>query len=111
MGSNTTEGRLAELLLLWEELRDQGRETTLEEFCRECPEMIPLLGPRIEQLRLWDRFQGDTPRPEPDAPAPDLRRLPDEARPVLRRDVDDERAAARDALRLPGVRAGREEDT
>ena len=33
----TTDPRLSELLLQWEELNEQGRPISVEELCRDCP--------------------------------------------------------------------------
>lgn len=32
--------RLVDLLLRWEELRDQGQSVRPEELCRDCPELL-----------------------------------------------------------------------
>jgi serine/threonine-protein kinase len=42
--------RLADLLLRWEELRDQGRSVSAEELCRDSPELLPELRRRIQAL-------------------------------------------------------------
>ena len=39
--------RLADLLLRWEELRDQGQTLSARELCPECPEMAEELDCRI----------------------------------------------------------------
>src|SRR5262249_40752435 len=41
-----------ELLLGWEELQDQGRSITLEDYCREWPELRDELRQRIAELQL-----------------------------------------------------------
>jgi serine/threonine-protein kinase len=43
--------RLEDLLLLWEELSEQGRPATPEELCRECPELLDELRRRIQALQ------------------------------------------------------------
>ncbi len=43
--------RLEDLLLRWEELREQGQSITPEELCRECPELLVELRRRIEALQ------------------------------------------------------------
>ena len=35
-----TDPRVSDLLLDWEELREQGRPVSLEELCRDCPELL-----------------------------------------------------------------------
>jgi serine/threonine protein kinase len=42
---------ISELLLRWDELREQGREVTAAELCRDCPDLAPELARRIEVLR------------------------------------------------------------
>ena len=41
--------RLEDLLGRWEDLRRQGRAASLEELCRDCPE---LRAPRAESAKL-----------------------------------------------------------
>lgn len=43
--------RIAELLEKWEEAADQGEELSVEELCRECPELIEELRWRITALK------------------------------------------------------------
>lgn len=51
--------RLAELLLEWEEGRDQGREITAAELCRDCPELASQLERRIRALDAMAWLEGD----------------------------------------------------
>jgi serine/threonine protein kinase/tetratricopeptide (TPR) repeat protein len=46
--------RLDELLLLWEELRDQGQYRAAEELCSTCPELAGELARRIALLHGFD---------------------------------------------------------
>jgi WD40 repeat protein/tRNA A-37 threonylcarbamoyl transferase component Bud32 len=46
-----SEARLDELLLRWEELREQGRDVSAEELCRDHPELRETLRRRIDVLR------------------------------------------------------------
>src|SRR6266542_1376408 len=48
MGSDE---RLDELLLRWEELADGGRDVSIDELCRDCPELIDELRRRVDGLR------------------------------------------------------------
>ena len=70
----TTDDTLAELLLRWEELHEQGRDVSAEELCRDCPQLAAALADRIRALRVtaWmdgpDDDDGGTP---PDPPGPD----------------------------------------
>ena len=50
----TDEERLAELLLQWEEILEQGRDVSAEELCRECPELVQELSQRIAALKAID---------------------------------------------------------
>jgi WD40 repeat protein len=42
--------RVSELLLRWEELRDQGQPASPEELCQDCPEQMPELRRLIQDL-------------------------------------------------------------
>lgn len=48
----TDEDRLADLLLRWEELHEQGRDVSAEELCRDCPHLAPDLARRINALKV-----------------------------------------------------------
>jgi serine/threonine protein kinase len=53
--------RVQELLLRWEELREQGRSVTVEELCSTCPELAEELGRRLADLRrLVPLLEGTT---------------------------------------------------
>jgi serine/threonine protein kinase len=43
--------RLADLLIRWEELRDQGREVSAADLCQDCPSLAEPLARRIAALR------------------------------------------------------------
>ena len=43
--------RISELLLQWDELREQGRHVSVDELCRDCPELLPEAEPAIAVLR------------------------------------------------------------
>jgi serine/threonine-protein kinase len=42
--------RVLDLLLRWEEGREQGQSLTPEELCRDCPELLPEVRQRLQQL-------------------------------------------------------------
>jgi serine/threonine-protein kinase len=46
----TDEAHLGDLLLRWEELREQGQPATAEELCRDCPELLPQLQEQVRAL-------------------------------------------------------------
>src|SRR5262245_35905225 len=46
---------ISELLLRWEELRDQGQSITAEELCRECPELLNEVRRRMQALEAMYR--------------------------------------------------------
>jgi hypothetical protein len=48
--------RLTDLLLQWEELREQGRPVSAEELCRDCPELLDEVRRR---LRFLDAVRPD----------------------------------------------------
>jgi serine/threonine protein kinase len=74
----TDKHRLSELLLRWEEGREQGRDMPAGELCRECPELEPDLAAAIADLRrvVWLDDADDGPAPDAEEPS----RLPPAAR-------------------------------
>lgn len=52
--SNTPASILADLLLRWEELRDEGQNPSPEELCTKCPELTEELRRRIQVLKRMD---------------------------------------------------------
>jgi tRNA A-37 threonylcarbamoyl transferase component Bud32 len=68
----TNADRLADLLLRWEKLHEQGQETSAEELCRDCPHLAPRLAERIHALKVtaWMETpdEGGGTRPEPPGP-------------------------------------------
>jgi serine/threonine-protein kinase len=70
MATDPIEARLGDLLLTWEELREQGHDPTPEEVCAECPELAGELRRRIEALRsVGRRFDSQATRTLESAPA------------------------------------------
>jgi WD40 repeat protein/tetratricopeptide (TPR) repeat protein len=59
--------RLSDLLLRWEKLREQGREITAEELCRDCPEQTPEVDRRLTALRAVYRALDTASNPPEDA--------------------------------------------
>jgi WD40 repeat protein len=59
--------RLEDLLLEWEERREQGREAAAEELCRHCPELLNDLKRHIEALKAMDWLLGPELMEEPTA--------------------------------------------
>lgn len=56
----TTDDTLAELLLRWEELHEQGQELSAADLCRDCPQLAALLARRIDALKAtaWMEDRG-----------------------------------------------------
>jgi hypothetical protein len=54
--------RLVELLLRWEELRDQGQLLSAEELCRDCPDLLEEVRRRLKNLRSWPRSAARMPK-------------------------------------------------
>jgi serine/threonine protein kinase len=52
----TTEERLEDLLLRWQELYDLGRDAPVSELCRDCPELSAELARRIDAVRRMERL-------------------------------------------------------
>jgi hypothetical protein len=57
--------RVEDLLLRWEQLREQGRSVSAEELCGDCPELLPDLRQRIEALAAMNRALATLPLGEP----------------------------------------------
>jgi serine/threonine protein kinase len=60
--------QVSELLLRWQELRQQGRNPPAEELCADCPELIPPLRQQIQAMQsmeavlgLHEKAQGEPP--------------------------------------------------
>src|SRR5271157_4885900 len=52
--TDSDDPRLAELLLRWEDLHDEGRSVPADELCSSCPELAGELARRIALLRKMD---------------------------------------------------------
>lgn len=72
----TDDDLLADLLLRWEELHEEGQEASAEELCRDCPHLAPTLAERIHALKVtaWMEAQDDDDSTQPDPPGPDAPR-------------------------------------
>jgi len=57
--------RVAQLLVRWDELREQGQEVHPEKLCADSPELLDELQGQIQRLRSMDWL--DTPMDEPPA--------------------------------------------
>jgi tetratricopeptide (TPR) repeat protein len=68
------EDLLADLLVRWEELHQQGREVSAEELCRDCPHLADELARRIEALKVtsWldQPIEAISIQTEPSQPSP-----------------------------------------
>jgi hypothetical protein len=60
-----TDPRVSELLLRWQELRQEGRIVTAAELCADCPELAGELERRMETVDDWEAFLGTTDDEEP----------------------------------------------
>jgi hypothetical protein len=47
---------LRDLLLCYEERREEGQAVSPEALCQACPELLPALEERIQQLKTWNRL-------------------------------------------------------
>jgi hypothetical protein len=70
----TDEGRLKELLLRWQQSLAGGREESVEDLCRDCPELAGELRRRIGILRRMSDFvqRLQSGNPPPPVPSPAL---------------------------------------
>src|SRR5690349_2694916 len=66
--ANTTS--VSDLVLRWQELRDQGRSVSAEELCADRPEQLEELKRQIEALRSMQRFLGTSGGGPPGAATP-----------------------------------------
>ncbi|HYT90203.1 MAG TPA: serine/threonine protein kinase, partial [Gemmataceae bacterium] len=72
-------GQLSELLLRWEEQREQGRDVSPEELCRDCPHLLEEVRREIRGLEgLYERLDlARTAETLPDSPvSPSLPHFP-----------------------------------
>jgi serine/threonine protein kinase len=59
----TREAQLGDLLMRWEELRQQGKSVAAEDLCADTPELRDELCRRIEALKALDQVLAITPQP------------------------------------------------
>ena len=59
----TREALLGDLLMRWEELRQQGKSVAAEDLCTDTPELRDELHRRIEALKALDQVLAITPQP------------------------------------------------
>ena len=52
------EKNLPELILRWQELREQGQSVTPEGLCADCPELLTPLKKRLDALAAMEGFLG-----------------------------------------------------
>ncbi len=52
MTPESHEDRLADLLIRWEELQEQGQDIAAAELCQDCPHLAPELARRIHALKV-----------------------------------------------------------
>jgi serine/threonine protein kinase len=62
-----TDPRVSELLLRWQELRQEGQTVTAADLCAGCPELAEELRRRMETVDYWEGFLGAE---EEEAPGP-----------------------------------------
>src|SRR5688572_27812668 len=63
------ESHASSLLLHWQELRERGLSPSPEELCHDCPELLPNLRQKIEQLVRMEALAGALgPSVKPEAP-------------------------------------------
>jgi serine/threonine protein kinase len=61
--------QVSELLLRWQELRQQGRNLTADELCADCPELVAELRQQIQALESMEAILGLGHEAEAEAPA------------------------------------------
>jgi serine/threonine protein kinase len=65
-----TDPRVSELLLRWQELRQEGQTVTAADLCAGCPELAEELKRRMETVDYWEGFLGAEEEEEAAAPVP-----------------------------------------
>jgi serine/threonine protein kinase len=65
-----TDLRVDELLLRWQELRQEGQAVTAADLCAECPELAEELRGRMERVDYWEGFLGTGEEEEASGPVP-----------------------------------------
>lgn len=63
MPGEISEDRLEDLLLRWEECRQEGREVSAETLCADCPEHVDALRRMMDDLRALDALLDDQDDP------------------------------------------------
>ncbi len=103
----THEDRLAELLLDWEELFEQGQDKTAEELCWNCPELKDELAERIAKLKLMNWVKKSRPLTGNQRPAGKELKEPEIPKkyPKIRREPGAEPIPGYRLLQLMGVGA------
>src|SRR4051794_12810317 len=61
---DSSQGRIDELLLRWDEAQERGEELTIAELCRDCPDLEPELRRRTQVLAAWEGFVDTAPATE-----------------------------------------------
>jgi hypothetical protein len=61
---------MSELVLRWQEMRDQGRSVSAEELCAGCPEQLEELKRQIEALQSMQQFLDTSAGGAPSAATP-----------------------------------------
>jgi hypothetical protein len=90
--------RLAELLLRWEELHEQGQSVSPDELCSTCPELAEELGRRIGILRQLDPLLEGTTTAADGPPRPAAAVAPSRESATARAEFRDLRFHAAGAL-------------
>ena len=67
-----TDPQVTELLLRWQELRQQGQVVTAAELCADCPELAGELQRCMETVDHWEQFldtcdEGEAPSTVPES--------------------------------------------
>src|SRR5262245_32813347 len=55
--------RLSDLLLMWQEQQDQGREVAAAELCHDCPELVSELEKKIQIIKQMNSLRGQVNDP------------------------------------------------
>ena len=61
------EGRLLELVLRWEELREAGHNPSAAELCQDCPELLPAFEQRLQALGAMNAVLTSAEEPQSSA--------------------------------------------
>jgi serine/threonine protein kinase/tetratricopeptide (TPR) repeat protein len=102
----STDPRVSDLLLTWEERREQGHPVSVEELCRDCPHLLPEVRRQVQALQAMNPIL--RPRPRTALPTPTFPGTSDQATATWAEPLADCSAASAPLPVIPGYEVLRE---